>query len=178
MDKICPACKIKMDNAIFHNIEADYCPKCFGLWFEKDELRQAKDDADKDLNWLDVDLWQNMENFIISRGKKICPSCRFPLYEVEYGKSDIAVDVCNICNGIWLDRGEFKKIMDYLKSRGVYDALNNHSKSILSEVWEIFRGPESIREEISDLLNLSKILSYKFSVQHPNIVEAISQLPK
>src|SRR3989344_5726028 len=109
-NKICPNCKTELlESILFHNVEADYCKKCLGLWFEEDELRQAKDSADMNLNWLDVDLWKEIKNFIIARDKKLCPECRLPLYEAEYGKSGIAVDLCNVCRGIWLDRGEVKR---------------------------------------------------------------------
>jgi Zn-finger nucleic acid-binding protein len=178
MIKVCPSCKIPLENAIFYKLEVDYCPKCLGLWFEEDELRQAKDEADRELTWLDCDLWKEINKFVISRDKKICPSCRFPLYEVGYGKSKIGVDVCNICKGIWLDRGEFKKIMEYLKKEGEYEVLNDFSKRLLSEFWEIFKGPESIRDEISDFLTLSKFLQYKFATQHGDITKIISSLPK
>ena len=178
MDKLCPVCKIKLDSVIFHNVEADYCSRCLGLWFEKSELHLAKDNADKDLSWLDFDLWKNLKDFKISRDKKLCPSCRLPLYEVSYGKSGVSVDVCNVCHGIWLDRGEFKKIMEYLKKEGNYQVLNEFSKKLVSEFWEIFRGPETIKEEASDFLTLIKLLRYKFSAQHDAITKLISELPK
>lgn len=178
-NKICPNCKSELlESIIFHNIEADFCKKCLGLWFEKDELRQAKDNADGDLNWLDFNLWKEMKDFAISRDKKLCPACRLPLYEVNYGKSEVSVDLCNVCNGIWLDRGEFKKIMEYMKTEGNYEILNNFLKNLLSESWEVFTGPETLREEISDLLTLFKLLQYKFAVQNPYIVKSISELPK
>lgn len=178
-NKICPVCKTQLlENVIFHNVEADFCGKCLGLWFERDELRQAKDDADKDLSWLDFNLWKEIKDFIISRDKKLCPACRLPLYEVNYGKSMVSVDLCNVCNGIWLDRGEFNKIMDYLKNEEVSEVLNEFSKNILAESWEVFAGPETLREEISDFLVLFKLLRYKFAVQYPGITKIISKLPK
>ncbi|MFH1894299.1 MAG: zf-TFIIB domain-containing protein, partial [Patescibacteria group bacterium] len=177
-NKICPSCKTELlENIIFHNVEADYCKKCLGLWFEEDELRQAKDSADMSLNWLDTDLWKEIKNFIIARDKKLCPACRLPFYEVEYGKSGVAVDLCNVCRGIWLDRGEFKGIMEYLKEEGAYEVLNDYSKKLLEEFWEVFTGPETLREEVSDFLTLSKLLQYKFAVQHSDIAKIISQLP-
>jgi Zn-finger nucleic acid-binding protein len=178
-NKICPNCKTELlESMLFHDIEVDYCKKCLGLWFEEDELREAKDSADMSLNWLDVDLWKKTEEFIIARNKKFCPACRFPFYEVNYGKSKIRVDLCNVCHGIWLDRGEFKQIMEYLKKEGAYEVLNNYSKNLLSEFWEIFTGPESLKSEIFDFLALSKFLQYKFSIQRQNLTKIISQLPK
>ncbi|MFH1037023.1 MAG: zf-TFIIB domain-containing protein [Patescibacteria group bacterium] len=176
---VCPNCKKPLDKAIFYRVEVDYCPICLGVWFEEDELREAKDSADRNLNWLDVDLWKELGKFKISKDKKLCPSCRFPLYEVNYGRSKkIAVDLCNICRGIWLERGEFKAIMDYLKKEEVYESLDNLSKNLLSEFWEIFTGPESLREEVADFLTLSKFLHYKFATRNPELTEMISKLPK
>ncbi len=175
---LCPICKIELSEAILHKAGIDYCSKCLGLWFEKDELRQAKDEKDKALNWLDVDLWKDTGKFKISPGQKLCPWCRLPLYETSYGDSDIKVDLCNVCQGIWLDRGEFKKIIQYLKEKGSYEVLHHYVKSLSQEFREIFIGPETLKEEIDDFLTILKLLNYKFTAQHPNIAKTISQLPK
>lgn len=210
----CPFCKKLLEKTIFHNTEIDYCPACLGLWFEQDELRQAKDEKDKDLNWLDIDLWKNKKDFKISFGQKLCPSCRLPLYEVSYGNLDIysvkspsfregdaaksqfnrenpvkitkggaeqfnrvKVDVCNICQGIWLDRGEFSKIIKYLKNRADFEILNNYAKNLFQEFKEIFIGPETLREEILDFVTILKLLKYKFTIQQPLISKIISESP-
>ena len=173
----CPSCKKSLKEIIFHNIEINYCPICLGLWFEKDELRQAKDEKDKNLNWFDIDLWKNKEDFKISSGQKLCPSCCLPLYEVNYGNSGIEVDVCNMCQGIWLDRGEFKKIIKHLKDKANFEILNNYIKNLFQEFKEVFTGPETLKEEIIDFLTILKLLKYKFATQQPLISKIISELP-
>jgi len=105
---LCPIDKKNLDKSIFYGVEVDYCPQCLGVWFEQDELRLAKDNKDENLKWFDIDLWHDWKHFNISHGERMCPSCRLPLYEVYYGGSGVIVDVCNVCYGIWLDRGEFK----------------------------------------------------------------------
>jgi Zn-finger nucleic acid-binding protein len=190
---VCPLCKKALDKAIFYGVEVDYCPKCRGLWFEKDELRLAKDDRDEDLAWLDINLWKDKAKFQISRGQKLCPACRMPLYEVNYGDSKIhpvkpgeagakqfngvKVDICNLCYGIWLDRGEFKKIIEYLESKAKYEILHKYVRSLAEEFWEIFTGPETFKEEVNDFLIILKMLNYKFPAQHTLISELISKLP-
>jgi len=175
---ICPLCKKHLDKAILLGVEVDYCPRCLSLWFEEEELRWAKDVKDRDLRWLDIDLWREPEKFKISPGQKLCPACRLPLYETNYGNSKIKVDVCNICHGIWLDRGEFKKIIQYLKKKADSEILNHYLKNLREEFWEIFTGPETLREEIDDFLTILKFLNYKFIVQHQTIAKIISGLPK
>jgi len=174
----CPICKKPLSSAILSNVEVNYCPNCLGLWFEEEELRWAKDEKDKDLQWLDIDLWEDEKKFKISSGIRLCPSCRMPLYEVYYGDSGIIVDVCNLCHGVWLDRAEFKKIIDYLHKKADYKILNNYAKNLFQQFGEIFIGPETLREEILDFLTILKLLNYKFTTQHPIISRIILELPK
>ncbi|MFC1630214.1 zf-TFIIB domain-containing protein [Patescibacteria group bacterium] len=174
----CPSCKEQLDKAIFYGVSVDYCPKCLGMWFEEGELRQAKDEKDESLNWLDVDLWKERKKFKISRTKKLCPYCRLPLYEVNYGRSKIVVDFCNICSGVWLNRGEFKKIITYLKKTEAHAVFNNLNEKVAEEFWEIFTGPESLRDEIVDFLTVFKLLYYRFNIHHPALFQLIAKLPR
>jgi len=174
----CPNDKEYLEKILFHNVEVDYCPKCLGMWFDKDELRQAKDDRDKQLNWVDIDLWRDKDKFKVSRGDKHCPVCRVGLREVNYDNSKVKVDFCKMCNGIWLDRGEFKQIINYLKNKVDYEILHHYTKNLISELWEVFNGPEKFRSELSDFLTLLKLFNYKFTTQHPNINKLMEELPK
>lgn len=178
MKKKCPKCKTLLSDIIFFNVEVDYCQKCLGIWFEEEELRLAKDAKDKELVWFDVDIWRDQKKFKISRGMRLCPYCRLPLYEVYYDRSKIIIDVCNLCHGIWLDRAEFKKIIEWLRQQRAYGVLNNYTKNLLKEAAEIFTGPETLKEEIADFLAVLKVLPYKFLTQHPIISKIISQLPR
>ena len=38
----CPNDNEELERVLFHNVEVDYCPKCLGIWFDKDELRDQK----------------------------------------------------------------------------------------------------------------------------------------
>jgi len=101
-----------------------------------------------------------------------------PLYEVRYGDSNIKVDVCSICNGIWLDRGEFIEIIEYLKEKGEYEVMHNYVKNLFQEAWEVFSGPEILREEVLDFLAILKLLRYKFAAQHPYLSQVMLSLPR
>jgi len=176
----CPICEnINLEQEIFHNVEVDYCPICLGIWFDKEELRWAKDNKDKELNWMDIDLWEKEKDFKIAKGdRRLCPSCRMPLYQVYYGDSGIIVDVCNLCSGIWLDRKEFLKITEWLKKQADYELMHNYSKNLLKEFGEIFSGPEPLKEEMDDFLTVLKVFNYKFLSKHSAISKIILNLPK
>lgn len=175
---ICPLCNLKLNSALLSGVGIDYCPRCYGLWFEEDELQWAKDEKDRNLRWLDIDLWRDPARFRISRRHKLCPHDRMPLYEVRYGDSVVKVDLCNLCHGVWLDRGEFKEIISYLKEKGEHNVLYHYLKNLAEELWEVFQGPEVLREELLDFLTVLKLLRYKLSVQYPHLWESISLLPR
>lgn len=172
----CPNDGEKLKTALFHEVEVDYCPKCLGIWFDKDELRLAKDEKDSQLNWVDVDLWRDKSKFRVSRGEKFCPVDRSGLQEVKYDGSKTKVDFCKMCKGIWLDRGEFKQIMNYLRSKSDYEILHHYTKNLVAQLWEVFSGPETFREELADFLTLLKLFNYKFETQHPYLNLLIEEL--
>ncbi|MDP3052623.1 MAG: zf-TFIIB domain-containing protein [bacterium] len=186
----CPKCKKELSEKIkIGDVKIDRCSGCGGLWFEKDELRLAKDkkapeakwvDAeikDKSINWFQFEFWKDKIKFKIKKGLKYCPTDDIPLYQLNYDDTPIEIDVCGICFGIWLDKGEFKKIIDYVKNKADYEVLYNYAKNLAEETKEIFIGPESVKSEVVDLLMLIKLLKYKLMVQHPELVKLISIIP-
>ncbi len=163
----CPNNHQELEKILFHHVEVDYCPDCLGVWFDRDELAYAKDEKDAQLNWLDFDIWRDKGKFHISKSYRHCPSCRAVFMEVHYDDSNVKIDFCKHCQGIWLDRGEFKQIMVYLKKKADYEILHHYTKNIIKELWEVFTGPQKLREELPDFLMLAKLFNYKFVVQYP-----------
>jgi len=186
----CPKCKKELSEKIkISDVKVERCSNCGGLWFEKDELRLAKDKKapearwldieieDKSINWLQFDLWKDKGKFKVKKEIKYCPVDEIPLYQVSYGDTPIEIDVCGVCQGVWLDKGEFKKIIDHVKDKAGYEILYNYAKNLALETSEIFIGPESVKSEVIDLLILIKLLKYKLMVQHPELVKLFAKLP-
>ena len=177
--KTCPHHNsITLEKAVVLGVEIDYCPKDYGLWFEEQELQLAKDARDRDLRWLDIDLWQDPARFRLNKQQKLCPTDRLPLYEVEYGDSGIKVDLCSLCHGIWLDRGEFKNLVVYLREKSEHRILYHYTRDLLEEAWEVFSGPEILREEVLDFLTILKLLMYKFAAQYARLSQIMVSLPR
>jgi hypothetical protein len=174
----CPNDNEYLEKVLFHNVEVDYCPKCLGMWFDKDELRLSKDDKDEQLNWLDVDLWRDKKKFQALQIFKYCPSCRTGLVEISYDNSKVKVDFCKHCLGVWLDRGEFKQIINYLKNKSDYEILRRYTKNLVLELWEVFSGPETFREELEDFFMLLKLFNYKFVVRYRFLDSLMQNIPK
>lgn len=174
----CPIHKnSKLESAVFYNTEVDFCPIGLGIWFDKEELNIAKDTKKDNLDWLDVDLWEDKTKFEISKEEKLCPHCDVPLYQVTYHDSDIVVDICNVCQGIWLDRGEFKKIINYLQDKASQELLENYTEVLMEETSEVFTGPESLEDELSDVGTVMGLLKHKLAVKFPMLTDIINSLP-
>lgn len=45
-----------------------------------------------------------------------CPVCDTPMREIE--KFNVIIDICPSCKGVWLDRGELDKIIQYAQYEG------------------------------------------------------------
>lgn len=151
----------------------DHCQQCRGFWFDDKELDALHDAKDMEMRWFDIDLWQDADKMSVKPAGKPCPRCRMNLYQVSYGKSDIKADVCRVCKGVWLDGGELDNIITYAKWQGKYELLNNYGEILLRELWEVFAGPKSPREELADFLAVAKMLKYKLAAQHPVISKFI-----
>ncbi len=169
----CPNDKSYLQKVLFHDVEADYCPDCLGMWFDKDELRLAKDSANTQFNWQDVDLWRDKGRFAVKKTEKSCPNCRTGLTEIHYDDSKTKIDFCKNCQGIWLDRGEFKQIMNYLKRKSDYELLNHYTRNAAKQLWEVFSGPGQFKDEVADFLTLIQLFRYKLEKQYPDIYTLI-----
>ena len=97
----CPKCRttiLKEKTLSDGDTHIDVCPRCRGGWFDSRELGAVLSVA--------VDSLKPDEDAEFTNC--VCPKCGIPLKKIEYPETQIEVDVCDRCHGIWLDRGEFK----------------------------------------------------------------------
>lgn len=158
----CPNCKTEMDTISVAGAEIDYCSKCNGYWLDEKELDTLQDARDLEMRWMDIDPWADSSKISTVRSNKECPRCRMGLHEVTYKDSDIKLDACKLCKGVWLDSGELDNILSYVKWTGKYDIFNNYGEILSRELWEVFSGPKTAKEELADFIAVLKLLKYKF----------------
>jgi Zn-finger nucleic acid-binding protein len=143
----CPACKDELTPNTIGKIEIDECVKCKGIWFDDDELRQAKDISGKDLNWMDFEIWKHEKDFKLIPGNRACPKCIQYLVSMNYADKKIEIDCCPKCKGVWLDENEFKNIIDALTKEMYTKDFGEYIKAAIEEAQEIITGPESFSFE-------------------------------
>lgn len=99
----CPKCRTKVlvERTLGDDTtRIDICPSCKGGWFDSSELASVLTVAVETLK-PDHDAPETPYS---------CPKCNIALHQIEYPETSIEVDVCNQCHGIWLDRGEFRRL--------------------------------------------------------------------
>jgi Zn-finger nucleic acid-binding protein len=145
------------------------CPKCKGVWLVKDELRKLKNKVQNgSLHWLNDEV-DSMEKTSVIPTKRPCVKCKnVKLVAVNFGKSSVLIDWCPQCHGMWLDRGDFEQITEYLRD----ELKAAHSKEIekqlaadLKHVWT--GGPESRLDELLDAKAAASALINATIFEHP-----------
>ena len=165
----CPTCSVALEPELIGDTEVDRCPKCEGVWFEDDELRKAKDSADSDLNWMDFDVWKHKDRFKAKPRNLRCPKCSESLVSIDYDDTGVEIDCCPRCKAIWLDKGEFKKIVDALTDELLTKSFSEYVKASLEEAKEILTGPESFVSEWKDFITVCRMMNYRLMVENPKL---------
>ncbi|MCP4005602.1 MAG: hypothetical protein GY725_15540 [bacterium] len=78
----------------------DWCKTCRGVWLDRNELGALIDVAIPDLG-----IPRDAQEV-----RRPCPRCHKAMYRFDYPQTEITVEMCKECNGIWLDKGEYQQI--------------------------------------------------------------------
>jgi Zn-finger nucleic acid-binding protein len=161
----CPKCNVELRTSKIGDVQIDECATCKGIWFDEDELRQAKDQTDKDLNWMDFDLWKNVLKSKVDHHSPHCPKCSEKMNTMKYGKTGIEIDYCTTCQGTWLDGGEFEKIIDELTQELLTKSSLQYFKATLHEAKEIFTGKEGLISEWKDFQTVLRFFRLRAHIE-------------
>ncbi|MHC4149297.1 MAG: TFIIB-type zinc ribbon-containing protein [Planctomycetota bacterium] len=174
----CPCCDVELKNRSIKNLETDECPECKGIWFEDDELRKAKDSEDRDLNWMDFEIWKNKDKFKPRPRNLACPQCNQTLVAVDYGDTNVEIDYCPHCKGSWLDKGEFKAIIEALTNELLTKTFSEYIKASIEEAKEIVTGPESFLSEWKDFTAVCRMMQYRMFVENPKLLDTMINIQR
>jgi len=120
----CPVCHTQMstiDVGLKVPFLIERCDSCYGLFFDKQELETMIDMTVKGARNVNIKVLQELtENprYVDVIVYRRCPVCRKHMNRTNYGRrSGVIMDECAE-HGIWLDPGELKQIMEWVKSGG------------------------------------------------------------
>src|SRR3990172_4482837 len=176
----CPRCGGNTRKRRVKSIAIERCPGCGGSWYSADMLRLLKDrERAGDYRWIDIDLWRHAGQFRAGRQERLaCPKDRTVMTTVRYGDSRIRVNICTRCRGIWLDKGDYERILRYLENKVDSETLGGYVHDLKDEFLEIFTGPESAASELADFTKVLHLLELRFVVQHSTIATALRSAAK
>jgi len=171
----CPHCQTEFRTRIIEGVKIDECRDCQGIWLDAEKLRRLKDAADPDLQWMDFELWDHADQFHIAEKPVDCPVCAVPLVAIEYGDTGVAIDCCNGCRGVWLDAGEFGKIIAHLSKDLLTTESSEYLRASLEEAKELITGPESFLSEWKDFVTVLRMLEYRLLSENPKLASALAE---
>ena len=101
----------------------DACAQCGGMYLDSGELQKIQEEKGNDFSDMLACHPPLLERtFEMARQKhlpdKTCPKCKVDMHRREWLTSQILIDVCSECFGIWLDKEELQALELY------YERLN------------------------------------------------------
>jgi Zn-finger nucleic acid-binding protein len=110
----CPFDGERLETVSVDYIKIDYCPVCYGIWFDLGELeillRKKMDIKGKFAQLFDHSLELH------DATKPDCPVCRNRMIPHRHYYTNLRSFGCETCGGLWLDSGEFAAL--YVERKG------------------------------------------------------------
>ena len=106
----CPVCKEPLVVLELEQIEVDYCTGCEGVWLDAGELELLLE-TDEERNRL-INLFKEAGE--IKEKSHDCPICGKQMLKFYIGEQEkVLVDKCKKNHGIWFDKGELRKVVEF-----------------------------------------------------------------
>ena len=103
----CPKCNILLKDHLLGGTLYHRCPQCEGFWFDRGELFRIRQEKD----WFKIDPVHKRAKASVKKSRLKCPRDNKTLKTIKYQQeTGIKVDVCQKCEGLWLDAGEIQAI--------------------------------------------------------------------
>jgi len=120
--KPCPRCSVPMKAVTIGAADVRECPKCEGLWADKDTLQRICDDRERQAAVLGLPSvvptdaagqWESNIRYVP------CPVCKVLMNRVNFARcSKVIVDVC-AQHGSWFDKDELRRIVEFIRAGGI-----------------------------------------------------------
>ncbi len=177
-DEKCPTCDNFLDVYKAYGMKIKSCSKCHGMWLDKGELRELRnkvaDEMGENLRWMNDEI-KDIEKTHAWASNKACPVCKDSLLLSTYfSNSEMIVDWCKNCHGIWLGYEDFEAIRQFQK----YEFDKMSSKEMEQKVEEalkkIWTDPsESKVSEALDAFSAISALSFLSVYEHPQLLKML-----
>ena len=118
---LCPRDRSQLQSQIYEaDIQVDRCASCRGVWLDATELERIQSTLENEYAAELGGLSSVARAYEMARQKPradiTCPKCGGAVSAREYGYcSQILVDTCADCGGVWLDSGELQALEQFFE---------------------------------------------------------------
>ena len=142
----CPRDSATLEKQVYEaDIQVDLCPSCLGMWLDQGELERIQELVGhrypEELSHIDVIAHAYELARQKARSDIACPACAHPLVAKEYGYcSQILIDACPHCRGIWLDRDEIQALEQFFEREHPHIPRKAGIRTIRKGFWASLGG--------------------------------------
>jgi Zn-finger nucleic acid-binding protein len=103
------------------HIVVERCKSCQGIWFDKQELGVFGETLrNLPIETIKVNAPERSRETMLSS----CPHCQLMLTESNFAyNSDVKIQTCHRCSGIWLRYTELIRYIDYVRTGKIIEPL-------------------------------------------------------
>jgi Zn-finger nucleic acid-binding protein len=141
----CPQCSREMAEVTARAtpgtlIQLDQCKQCGGIWCDKWELFPLDGDEAGRLDPLDQDLLR--DKVTLAQKTLYCPRCadELEIFADPILPKDIQLRRCRHCDGLWLNRGQFRRYKNYQRSTRL---KKMNDAAIVAKLPQVYADPKS-----------------------------------
>jgi len=141
----CPQCNREMREVTVRAnpgqlIVLDQCGQCGGIWCDKWELFPVDCDEAERIDPLNEVLLKDLT--VLTKKPLYCPRCTAALdvFAEPILAKDIQLRRCGRCDGIWLNRGHFRRYKEFQKQTR---AAKLGAASIIAKLPAVYQNPKS-----------------------------------
>jgi len=125
MVKKCPKCRIALTQMEYQpGAVIFWCGLCSGVWVDGKELYDI------------VRISPDAIPVPVSSDARTCPECgNRVFYPVNFPGTEIVIDICEGCKGIWFDKGELQAIKTFVQSKAEEESGKPETASERMAAW-------------------------------------------
>ncbi len=174
----CPDCHAELTQMSYKGVLFDECPNCRGRWFDRGQLKAAKDRADEDLRWLNFDPFGDDadRHAVAAKADVVCPKCGQRMAALQYQASRVTIYKCPAGDGVWLSHGEFAAIVAYLEKIVDSESAGALAHDAVKQFEKIGTTEADKPSEVRDFFTVMKLLEMRLAVEHPRLARAAERI--
>jgi len=166
----CPTCNNPLKNVRYQHQAIDLCPDCGGIWFDKGELQAVVQSliSEEKVDYQTAQEAYNPKALPCIREEhriRMCPSCHDQMDTFNYCyDSNIFLDKCSSCGGIWADKGEMKQAARYIKGNPSVKALAQSYAKAQDESIKYKLKLKELKEDLTGRISIGKLILMRLSI--------------